>query len=63
MPLVSVIIIIALIGVIVWAVTKYIPMDPNFKTLIVILSIVVVVVWLLSLTGLLPDLNAIKVGG
>jgi hypothetical protein len=60
MPLVSVIIIIALIGVIVWAVTKYIPMDPNFKTLIVILSIVV---WLLSLTGLLPDLNAIKVGG
>jgi len=63
MPLVSVIIIIAVIGVIVWAINKYVPMPDNFKTLLNILAVVGVIVWLLSLFGLIPDLNAIRVGG
>ncbi len=62
MPLISVIIIIALIGVIVWAINKYVPMPDNFKTLLNILAVVAVIVWVLSLFGLIPDLNAIKVG-
>ena len=32
MSLISVIIIIAAIGVIMWAVNKYVPMAPNIKT-------------------------------
>jgi len=63
MPLVSVIIIIAVIGVIVWAINKYVPMPDNFKTLLNILAVVGVIVWLLSLFGLIPDLNVIRVGG
>lgn len=63
MSLISVIIIIAVIGVIVWAINKYVPMPENFKTLLNIFAVVAVIVWVLSLFGLIPDLNAIKVGG
>ena len=63
MSLISVIIIIVLIGVIMWAVNKYIPMAPNIKTLLNIAVVVILVIWLLSLFGVLSDLNAIRVGG
>lgn len=63
MSLISVIIVIALIGVILWAVRKYVPMDENIKTLLTIVVVVVLVFWVLSLFGILPDLNAIRVGG
>lgn len=63
MPLVSLIIIIAIIGVVMWAVNKYVPMPDNIRILLNIAVVVVLVIWLLGLVGILPDLNAIKVGG
>jgi hypothetical protein len=63
MPLVSLIIIIALIGVLMWAVNKYVPMADNIKTLLNIAVVVILVFWILSLAGILPDLNAIRIGG
>lgn len=62
MPVISLIIIIALIGVLMWAVNKYVPMAPNIKTLLNIVVVVVLVFWVLSLFGILPDLNQIRVG-
>lgn len=62
MSLISVIIIIAVIGVIVWAINKYVPMPENFKTLLNIFALIAVIVWVLSLFGLIPDLGAIRVG-
>ncbi len=62
MSLIALIIIIALIGVIMWAVNQYVPMAPNIKTLLNIVVVVVIVFWVLSLFGILPDLNAIRVG-
>jgi hypothetical protein len=63
MSLISIIIIIAAIGVIMFAVNKYVPMAPNIKTLLNIVVVVILALWVLSLFGLLPDLNAIRVGG
>lgn len=63
MSVVSFIIIVALIGVIMWAVNKYIPMSPGIKTFLNIAVVVILVYWALSLIGLLPDLNAIRLGG
>jgi hypothetical protein len=63
MSLISLIVIIVAIGVILWAVNKYIPMEPNIRNLLTIVVIVILVLWLLSLFGILPDLNAIRVGG
>ena len=62
MSLISVVLILIVVGVLLWIMERYIPMDAAVKRIIQVLVIVVVVLWLLGLFGLLPDLSAIKVG-
>lgn len=63
MSLLSLIVLLVVIGVILWLINTYIPMDAKIKTILNIVVVVVVIIWLLSAVGLLPDLNAIRVGG
>lgn len=62
MGLIELIIIIVLVGVILWAVNQYVPMQANIKTILNIVVVIAVVLWLLSAFGILPNLNAIRVG-
>lgn len=63
MSLLSLVVLLVAVGVILWLVNAYIPMEPTIKRIVNIVVIVVVVLWLLTVFGLLPDLNAIRVGG
>ncbi len=63
MSLLSLIVILVVIGLIMYLINTYIPMDANIKKILNIAVIIVVVLWLLTTMGLLPDLNAIRVGG
>lgn len=64
MSLLSLIVLLAVIGAILWVVNTQVTfIDANFKKIINIVVIIVVCIWLLSLFGILPDLNAIRVGG
>lgn len=63
MSLISLIIVIVLVGAILWAVNKYIPMDDTIRRILNVVVIVALVIWLLTVFGVLPDLNAIRVGG
>jgi len=49
------------IGVLLWLVTTYIPMEPTIKRILVAVVIIAVVLWLLQLFGLF-DLGGITVG-
>jgi heme A synthase len=60
--LISLVILLIVVGVLLWAMNTYLPMDTNIKKIINILVIVVVVVWLLGMLGVLPDLNVIRIG-
>lgn len=62
MSLVSLVIILIVVGVLLWAVNRYIPLEPTIRKIINIVVIVAVCIYLLSIFGILPDLNAIKVG-
>lgn len=62
MTLISLIVVIIVVGVLLWLANTYIPMDPTIKKIMNIVVIVVVCLWLLSVFGILPDLNAIRVG-
>lgn len=62
MPLVSLIVLLALIGFIMYLVNTYIPMGANIKNVINITVLIVVVFWLLSVFGILPNVNAVRVG-
>lgn len=52
------VIILVLIGVVLWAVNTYIPMDAKIKNIMNIVIVIAVVLWLLSVFGLLSGLDA-----
>lgn len=58
MTLIALVLYIALIGLVVWAITTLIPMPDTFRTLIYIIATVAVILWLLNLLGVgLPPLQ------
>lgn len=61
MSLVSLIIVLAVVGLILWAINAYIPMDPKIKTILNVVVVIVVILWLLRAFGLLEGVNAITV--
>lgn len=62
MPLINLIIILIVVGVLLWLVNSFIPMDSTIKRIINIVVIIAVVLWLLSIFGLLGSMSSIHVG-
>jgi hypothetical protein len=58
MDLISLIIVLIVIGILLWLVNSYIPMDPKIKNILNIVVVVAIVLWLLSLfVGPLPSIH------
>lgn len=62
MDLVSLVIVLVLVGVLLWAANTYIPMDPKIKQILNIVVVIAVVLWLLNVFGVLAGLHGIRVG-
>ena len=62
MPLIQLVIILVVVGVILWVINSYIPMQSTIKKILNVVVIVVVIVWLLSVFGFIGDLSTIRVG-
>jgi hypothetical protein len=62
MPLVTLVMYLVIVGVLLWLVNTYIPMDGKIKQIINVLVVVVVVVWLLQVFGVMAPLNRVRVG-
>lgn len=63
MPLINLIIILAVFGVMLWAINTYLPMDPKIKQVLNLVAIIGVCFWLLAALGVVGNLNAIRIGG
>lgn len=61
MPLLTLIIVIAVVGVILWLITTYIPMQPTVKRILVAVVIFILVIWLLQVFGILDHLNTVRI--
>lgn len=61
MSLLSLIIALIVIGVLLWLVNSFIPMDANIKRILNIVVIVAVVLWLLKAFGLFDQLSTVTV--
>lgn len=57
MSLIQLMVVIIVIGVCLWLINAYLPMQPPWKTILNIVVILIFVVWLLSAVGLLGPLN------
>jgi hypothetical protein len=55
------ILILVVIGVALWAVNAYVPMDPKIKQILNIVVVIVVVLWLLQWFGVLGSLHTVRV--
>jgi len=53
MSLISLIITLIVVGVLLWLINAYIPMDGKIKKILNIVVVIVVVLWLLSVFGVL----------
>lgn len=57
MSLLSLIVTLALVGILLWAINTYLPMDGKIKNILNIVVVIVVVLWLLSVFGILGALD------
>jgi hypothetical protein len=62
MPLINLVVILIAVGVLLWLVNTYIPMDGKIKSILNAVVVIVVVLWLLQVFGVIGPLNAIRVG-
>ena len=62
MPLIHVLIVLIIVGVLLWLVNAYIPMDSKIKKILNIVVVIAVVIWLLSAFGILGSLSQVRVG-
>lgn len=63
MPLMNVVVTLIVVGVLLWLVNSYIPMDAKIKQILNIVVMIAVVLWLLSAFGLIGNLGNVRIGG
>lgn len=61
MPLLNILILLVVVGVILWLVNTYIPMDSKIKNILNAVAVIAVVIWLLQVFGLLDSLKNITI--
>ena len=61
MPLLTILLVLVVVGVLLWLVNTYIPMDGKIKTILNVVVVVLTVIWLLKAFGLLDSVKNIHV--
>ncbi len=54
MSLISLILVLVVVGVLLWVINSYVPMDAKIKKILNVVVVLVVVLWLLYAFGVLP---------
>ncbi len=62
MPLIHVVAVLIVVGVLLWLVNSYIPMAGSIKTILNAVVVIAVVLWLLTVFGLMGELSNIRIG-
>jgi hypothetical protein len=62
MPLIHLVIVLVVVGVILWVINNYIPMQGNIKKILNVVVIIGVAIWLLSVFGIIGNLSTMHIG-
>jgi hypothetical protein len=62
MPLIQLVVVLVVVGVILWLVNSYIPMQGTIKKILNVVVIIAVILWLLSVFGVIGNLSTIRIG-
>lgn len=61
MPILTIIIVLIVIGVILYLVNKYVPMDAKIKTILNWVVVIIIILWILKLLGIWSYLKGITI--
>ena len=62
MSLLTVVMVIVVVGVLLWALNNFIPMDGKIKSILNAVVVIVLILWLLQAFGIIGSLGAVRVG-
>ena len=62
MPLINVLLALIVVGVVLWLVNNYLPMDGKIKNILNGVVVIVVVLWLLQVFGLIGPISSFQIG-
>ena len=62
MSLITLVIVLVVVGVVLWLINSYIPMQSTIKKILNAVVIIVVVLWLLSAFGIIDNIDTIRIG-
>ena len=62
MPLIQLLEVLIVVGVLLWLVNRFIPMQRTIKSILNAVVVICVVLWLLNVSGLLHSFSGIHVG-
>jgi hypothetical protein len=62
MPLLQIVVVLIVVGVLLWLINRFIPMQGTIKSILNAVVVIVVVLWLLNVFGLFSSLSHIRVG-
>ena len=62
MPLINVVITLIVVGVILWLINQFIPMDHKIKSILNIVVVIVVILWLLNVFGVFSGMSGMHIG-
>ena len=62
MPLVTVVLTLVVVGLLLWLVNRFVPMQGQIKGILNGVVVIAVVLWLLRIFGLFEDLSQFRVG-
>jgi hypothetical protein len=62
MPLIHLVLVLVVVGVVLWVINNYIPMQSTIKQILNAVVVIAVILWLLSVFGLIGDISKIRIG-
>lgn len=60
MSLIQIVVILIVVGVLLWLINSYIPMDAQIKKILNIVVLIVIVLWILQVFGILGSIGNVK---
>ena len=62
MPLIQIFVVLIVVGVLLWLVNRFVPMQGTIKSILNAVVVIVVVVWLLNIFGLMHYITTMHIG-
>jgi hypothetical protein len=60
MPLITIVLVLIVVGVVLWLINTYIPMQSAIKTILNVVVVIAVAVWVLQATGMWGSVSSYR---